>query len=105
VGDYSARAVLSFAYGQSVAVVDTNVARILYRVFAIQGKFPQNPARKRQLLQLANELMPPDKSKEFNWAMIDLGALVCLPSKPLCYKCPLNKICEFRLQGEDKNKT
>lgn len=104
VGDYSARAVLSFAYGQTMPVVDTNVARILYRVFAIQGKFPQNPARKRQLLELAGELVPPNKSKEFNWAMIDLGALICLPSKPLCHKCPLNKICAFNLENETKDR-
>jgi A/G-specific adenine glycosylase len=100
VGDYSARAVLSFAYGHDVAVVDTNIARILYRVFAIPGKFPQNPARKRQLLELAAELVPANKSKEFNWAMIDLGALICVPSNPLCDKCPLNNICMFNLQRE-----
>ncbi len=102
VGDYSARAVLSFAYEKDVAVVDTNVARILYRVFGIQGKFPQNPARNRKLLEMAASLVPPKQSKEFNWAMIDLGALICLPSKPLCDKCPLNRICQFNLQNESK---
>ena len=104
VGDYSARAVLSFAYGRDIAVVDTNVARILYRVFAIPGKFPQNPARNRKLLEIASALVRRKQSKEFNWAMIDLGALICLPSKPLCFKCPLNKICEFNLENERRAK-
>jgi A/G-specific adenine glycosylase len=98
VGDYSARAVLSFAYDQDIAVVDTNVARILYRVYSIPGKFPENPARKRTLHQIANSLLPHKKSREFNWAMIDLGALVCLPLRPLCPNCPLNKICDFNFQ-------
>ncbi len=98
VGDYSARAVLSFAYNQTIPVVDTNVARILYRVFAVPGKFPQNPARNRKMLEIAGQLVSPNTAKEFNWAMIDLGALVCLPSKPLCHKCPLNTICQFYLE-------
>lgn len=95
VGDYSARAVLSFAFDMNVAVVDTNVARILYRVFDIQEKFPQNPARSRKLIGLAQELVPEGNSKKFNWAMIDLGSLICLPRNPHCYKCPLNSGCNF----------
>jgi A/G-specific adenine glycosylase len=95
VGDYSARAVLSFAFGKDLPVVDTNVARILYRVFAIPGKFPTNPARSRKLIEIAQSLVPPGKSKQFNWAMIDLGALICSPSKPLCDECPINYFCEY----------
>ena len=96
VGDYSARAILSFAYGQDVPVVDTNVGRILYRAFGIPGKFPQNPARSRRLTSLAGRLLPAGKSREFNWAMIDLGALVCLPKNPLCGKCPINHLCDYQ---------
>ncbi len=58
VGAYSARAVLSFSFGQDVAVVDTNVARIYYRVFSITGQVPANPARNRDLINLAAELLP-----------------------------------------------
>ena len=97
VGDYSARAVMSFAYGKDIAVVDTNVARILYRIFGIEGKFPQNPARSRKLINLATDLIPIGSSKEFNLGMIDLGALICLPRKPLCTKCPINVFCKFHL--------
>jgi A/G-specific adenine glycosylase len=95
VGDYSARAVLSFAYDRDVPVVDTNVARILFRVFGIADKFPQNPARSRKLIELGQSLVPLGRSKEFNWGMIDLGALICLPKKPLCAECPISDLCKF----------
>ncbi len=95
VGDYSARAVLSFAYGLDVSVVDTNVARILYRVFDIPGKFPKNPARSQFLIKLSLSHLPSGKSKEFNLAMIDLGSLICLSRKPRCAECPIHNLCKY----------
>ncbi len=95
VGDYMARAVLSFAYGRDVAVVDTNVARFLYRVFAISGPMPSNPARKRMLLDMAQGLVPGGRSKDFNLAVLDLCALVCTPTKPKCAACPVQPLCDF----------
>ena len=89
VGEYIARAVLSFAYGQDVAVVDTNVARFMYRVFGIPGSLPSNPARKKSLLALAQQLVPHGQSKEFNLAVLDLCALICKPTKPECASCPV----------------
>lgn len=93
VGDYSARAVLSFAYGLDYAVVDTNVARIIYRVNKLEEKFPANPARSRKLYSIVGDLLPEGYSREFNWAMIDLGALICSAKQPSCEKCPLNHRC------------
>lgn len=104
IGHYSARAVLSFAFNKDVAVVDTNVARILYRVFSISGKFPPNPARSAKLTNLAQSLLLPGRSKEFNWAMIDLGALICLPRQPICNKCPLNDRCLYFSKSLLENK-
>lgn len=95
IGHYSARAVLSFAFHKDVVVVDTNIARILYRVFSISGKFPPNPARSTKLTNLAQSLLPVGKSKEFNWALIDLGALICLSRRPLCDSCPINEHCLY----------
>ena len=104
IGDYISRALLCFAFGEDVPVVDTNVARILYRTFGIQGKFPQNPARKRNLINLAASLVPENMSREFNFAMLDLGALICQSKKPKCYACPILSICEFgKVKGEDRN--
>lgn len=105
VGDYMARAVLSFAYGQDVAVVDTNVARFLYRVFAIPGPMPSNPARKRTLLELAQELVPSGRSKEFNLAVLDLCALVCTPTKPKCTECPVQPFCDFGQKALERKAT
>jgi A/G-specific adenine glycosylase len=99
IGHYSARAVLSFAFNQDVAVVDTNVARILYRVFDISERFPLNPARSAKLTDLAQSLLSPGKSKEFNWAMIDLGALICLPRQPRCNECPINSYCLYFMKS------
>jgi A/G-specific adenine glycosylase len=95
IGEYSARAVLSFAYEQDVAVVDTNVARIYYRVFAIPGRMPANPARKRNLLNLATKLLPAGQSRPFNLALLDLGALVCTSRVPNCAKCPILQNCHY----------
>jgi A/G-specific adenine glycosylase len=93
VGSYVARAVMSFAYGKDVPIVDTNVARILYRVFAIPGPMPANPARKRILIELADSLIPEDHARQFNLAMLDLGALICTPTSPNCDSCPINEVC------------
>lgn len=104
VGDYIARAVLCFAFGQDVPIVDTNVARILYRLFGLPGPMPANPARKRNLTELAESLLPIGQSREFNLAMLDLGALVCKAPMPKCDLCPLLPVCEFAIsttEGEE----
>lgn len=95
VGDYSARAVLSFAFGHDVAVVDTNVARIFYRIFSIPGRMPSNPARKRSLIDLATALLPAGQARQFNLALLDLGALVCTPRSPDCKDCPVLEYCDY----------
>jgi A/G-specific adenine glycosylase len=67
VGDYSARAVLCFAGDQQVPVVDTNVARLIYRIFDLPGPLPANPARKRILIQAAASLIPTGKADRSIW--------------------------------------
>jgi A/G-specific adenine glycosylase len=93
VGDYAARAVLSFAFEQRVPVVDTNVARFLHRFFGLNTRIPSNPSRSRRLLKLANNLMPPGSSSAFNFAVLDLCAAVCLPRNPKCNECPVRSDC------------
>jgi A/G-specific adenine glycosylase len=99
VGDYMARAVLSFAFEKHVAVVDTNVARFLHRFFGIKGRLPANPARKRSLLRLAESLLPRQKSKDFNLAILDLCAIICRPSRPNCAACPVARFCVYGRQA------
>jgi len=93
VGDYMADAVLAFAYGENVAVVDVNVCRVIGRVFGLEweGEARRKPVFKKIL----KELLPRGRAKEFNWAIIDHASFSCLHKEPLCLKCPLNRICEY----------
>jgi DNA (cytosine-5)-methyltransferase 1 len=95
VGDYSARAVLSFAYSQDIPVVDTNVARFLRRVYGITKRLSDNPARSRQLIAIASALIPEGRSREFNLAILDLSSLVCKPREPECPACPIRECCSY----------
>jgi len=93
VGEYIADAVLSFAYGRDVAVVDANVCRILGRVFGLEAR--GEARRDPKFREIAQNTLPQGKAKEFNWAMIDLGALVCTPRKPSCGLCLMLPICDY----------
>lgn len=97
LGEYSARAVLSFGFGIPVAVVDANVERILVRVF--QSVLPQKPPG-RLLQELANSLLPSKSHRKHNLGLLDLGALICRYIDPLCPECPLAPICDYY----DRNK-
>jgi A/G-specific adenine glycosylase len=101
IGDYAARAVLSFAFGEDVPVVDTNVIRILYRLYRLEDPVPVNPTRSRRLIELAGSLVPAGRSKEWNLAILDLGALICKSAKPLCPKCPVQEFCEYGFGREE----
>jgi A/G-specific adenine glycosylase len=95
VGDYAARAVLSFAHRHDFPVVDTNVARLLHRVFGLSRPLSSNPSRDRQLIEMAGQLIPKGKSKQFNLAILDLCASICTSRRPSCFRCPLKGHCEW----------
>ena len=96
VGPYTAGAIASIAFGHALPCVDANVERVLARVFDVDSPVKQEPAATR-IRALALELVPRDKAREHNQAMMELGALVCR-KKPRCEACPLAGICEsFRL--------
>jgi A/G-specific adenine glycosylase len=92
LGDYGARAVLSFSYGVPAAIVDSNVERVLRRVF--YTSMPEKP-NLRLYQAMADTLLPQDRHREFNFGMLDLGALVCRPVAPLHQQCPLSKVCDY----------
>ena len=92
IGDYTAAAIASFAYGLPHAVVDGNVYRVLSRVFAISTPIDSSEG-KHQFARLAQELLPPKHAALHNQAIMDLGALICTPRSPQCAACPLNNIC------------
>jgi len=98
IGSYTAAAIASIAYGQKVAVVDGNVERVLCRLEGWDGG--GRVAEKRRIENLAAELVDPVQPGDFNQAMMELGATVCLPRNPRCLVCPLNTECKTR--GEHK---
>jgi A/G-specific adenine glycosylase len=99
VGDYTASAIASFAFGQRHAVLDTNVRRVLAR--AVSGvEFPP-PAVTRAEREVATSLLPDDPSTAATWAVatMELGALVCTARQPSCDACPIAGPCAWREAG------
>ena len=92
IGTYTAAAISSFAFNQAYAVVDGNVIRLLSRVFGI-NKSTQNAAGKKHFQNLAQKLIDKTYPALYNQAIMNFGAMVCLPQKPLCIQCAFNKDC------------
>ncbi|WP_240541991.1 A/G-specific adenine glycosylase [Bifidobacterium sp. CP2] len=99
VGDYTASAVMSFAYGERVAVIDTNIRRVLSRVFL--GEESRGGAASPAERALADEVLPKDASRSVTWnqSVMELGALVCTAKNPLCGHCPVAGECAFLAAG------
>lgn len=102
IGPYTAAAVLSIAYQKPHAVLDGNVKRVLTRVFAVEED-ATSTATERELRRLANDLLDADQPGDFNQAMMELGALVCTPSTPLCDRCPLQDVCRAHEAGTEED--
>lgn len=98
VGDYTAAAISSIAFGLPYAVVDGNVLRVLSRVANDQGDIGSAAARKR-LREVAEIFLDRQRPGDFNQAVMELGATVCLPGRPRCGECPLKRHCEARRLG------
>lgn len=93
VGRYTAAAIASIAFGEACAVVDGNVERVLRRV---SGK---SSLAGKPLWQAAQQLISAERAGDFNQAMMELGATVCLPDHPACASCPVARWCETRGAG------
>jgi A/G-specific adenine glycosylase len=92
IGAYTAGAVLSFAFGQRAAILDTNVARVLFRVFVGKGN-PRSHASRQHLWTLSRTLLPIRHVFDFNQALMDFGATLCTARKPKCLVCPMRPGC------------
>jgi A/G-specific adenine glycosylase len=92
IGAYTAGAIRSFAFRERAAILDTNVARVLFRVFVGKGD-PKSHAMKRHLWQISATLVPARHVFDFNQALMDLGAMVCVARNPKCLVCPMTKSC------------
>ncbi len=98
IGAYTAGAIASIAFGLDEAALDGNIRRVLARVCAV--RIPaRSPAGERALWQLARDHLPPGRAGDYNQALMDLGAMVCLPRSPNCLLCPLLNLCEARNLG------
>ena len=102
IGPYTAAAVLSIAHDAPHAVLDGNVTRVLTRVFAVEEDATSTTAQ-RELRRLANDLLLPERPGDFNQALMELGALVCTPSTPLCDRCPLQSVCRAHEAGTEED--
>ncbi|HEY9723357.1 MAG TPA: A/G-specific adenine glycosylase [Oscillatoriaceae cyanobacterium] len=98
VGDYTAGAVLSIAYGVAVPAVDGNVLRVISRLYALEADIAQ-PAAKKGVEAIVRELQPADAPGRFNEALMELGATVCTPARPRCESCPLAQACRAKAEG------
>jgi A/G-specific adenine glycosylase len=92
IGAYTAGAIRSFAFRQRAAILDTNVARVLFRVFVAKGD-PKSHAMKRHLWVVSDALVPRKHVFDFNQGLMDLGATVCTARKPRCGACPMRRSC------------
>jgi A/G-specific adenine glycosylase len=94
IGQYTAGAIRSFAFRERAAILDTNVARVLFRVYVGAGD-PKSHAMKRHLWSVSEALVPQRHVFDFNQALMDLGAMICVARSPKCLLCPMKKDCEW----------
>src|SRR5438132_5486769 len=92
IGAYTAGAIRSFAFRERAAILDTNVARVLFRIFVGQGN-PKSHAMKRHLWRLSEAMVPQRHVFDFNQALMDFGAMICVARQPKCLVCPMAKGC------------
>ena len=93
IGPYTAGAIASIAFGQDEAALDGNIRRVYARLFNIDLPLRTPPAEST-LWQLARQNLPVGQAGDYNQALMDLGATVCTPRRPLCADCPLQSVCE-----------
>lgn len=113
IGPYTAGAILSIAYGKRAPILDGNVIRVLSRLFTIDELPEANSASRKRYWGLAEALLPPPEALakkpskkgendagDLNQSLMELGATVCVPQRPVCLVCPLRGVCGARKEGE-----
>ena len=99
IGPYTAGAVASIAYDVPVPAVDGNVIRVLSRIFGFRTDALE-PETRRRIESLAASLVPAERPGDYNQAVMDLGATVCVPGTPDCSRCPLSGFCDAFRAGD-----
>jgi A/G-specific adenine glycosylase len=98
IGPYTAGAISSIAFDQQAPILDGNIRRVFSRLFKIQEPLGESKTE-RGMWDIARELVPAKRPGDFNQALMELGALICLPSNPKCDICPLHQLCSARDLG------
>jgi A/G-specific adenine glycosylase len=98
IGRYTAGAIASMAFGQDIPTLDANLRRVFARVFDV-AESADSSSGEEILWNLAEEYLPKGRAGDYNQALMDLGALVCLPKNPRCLLCPLVGLCQARRLG------
>ena len=99
IGRYTASAICSFGYNRCIPVVDTNIKRVLRRLFALKRESD------KEIWQKAEQFLNTKQPKEHNLALMDLGSIICTPKSPLCEKCPLGNFCAGKEIAEEFTNT
>ena len=100
IGDYTAGAILSMAYGKRETAVDGNVLRVFARIYAIAENI-LSAGVKKEITELVKARQDPQRPGDFNEALMDLGATVCIPGQPRCEVCPLAGVCMAKAAGKE----
>src|SRR5581483_3191839 len=91
IGRYTAGAIRAFAFNEDAPILDTNVMRVLHRIFVGEG---DPKTQKNKLWALSEALIPKGKGYDFNQALMDFGAMVCTARNPYCLLCPMKEFCK-----------
>jgi A/G-specific adenine glycosylase len=98
IGRYTVGAIASMAFGMDEPTLDGNLRRVFARLFDLD-EFADSPAGEKILWELAAQNLPKGEAGDYNQALMDLGATICLPKSPRCLLCPLMEICKARKNG------
>lgn len=98
IGKYTVGAIASMAFKMDEATLDGNLRRVFSRLFDV-NEFADSPTGEKLLWELARENLPKGQAGDYNQALMDLGATICLPKNPKCLLCPLMELCESRKNG------
>ena len=93
IGRYTAGAIACFAYSKQVATVDTNIRRVLHRIF-LGLEYPKPRITDTEMLPFAEQVLPAGEAYNWNQALMDLGATICTSTNPQCMHCPLQENCK-----------
>jgi A/G-specific adenine glycosylase len=98
IGRYTLGAVASIAFGMDVSALDGNIKRVYARIFDVMQPV-DSPAGEKLLWGLADTNLPKGQAGDYNQALMDLGAMICVPKNPRCLICPVMELCEARQKG------